>query len=185
MKKVYCYEEQEYISLYELRRAMPNVSLPVSPQDTDITALGVTIYEVAEKEEERTLEVRKESKANEIRILSEEKVQTMQKGYTLGEINTFEQQYAGATEILSDGVIEDISLMSKDAQFVVGLARGRSTVSGVEITPIELAQKIEANYIVAKEGMLQILSVQQGLEMRARMAETEEELESIKWPDAV
>lgn len=185
MKKVYYYEGQEYISLNELRRAMSCVSIPVSPQDTELTALGVTIYESAEKMEAKTLEQRKESKANEIRILAEQKVQAMQKGYTLGEISTFEQQYAGAAEILAKGVLKDILAMSENAQFVISLAQGRSNIGGVEITPETLAQKIADNYIVAKAWILKILSTQQGLEMRVRMAESEEVLETITWPDLV
>lgn len=185
MKKVYIYDEQEFTSLYELRKAMPTVSLPVSPQDADLVALGVVIIEVAEETEDLTLEERKDIKAHNIRMTSERKIQAIQEGYTLGEVNTFEQQYTGAVEILKTGVASDVTKMSKDAQFVVGLARGRSEVGGVDISPEELSQKIVDNYNAAKEYTVAVLSIQQGLETRVRLASSREDLAAIQWPETV
>lgn len=182
MRKIYSYDGQEYSSLYELRKAMPTVSLPAVPQDADLVTLGVDIREVAEETEELTLEERKDITAHQIRMISERKIQAIQEGYTLGEINTFEQQYAGAVEILKTGVASDITKMSKDAQFVIGLARGRSKVGSVVITPEELSQKIVNNYSTAKEYTVTVLSIQQGLETRIRMVTSVEDLGTIQWP---
>lgn len=131
---------------------------------------------------EPTLNELKEAKGAEIRTVSERAIKYLQEGYTLGEINTFEQQYLGALEIIKNGVADDISAMSKDAQFVVVLAATRSIVGGVENSPQELAQKIIANYTAAAEYTRHVLGVQQGLETRARNAKTAEELQEIIWP---
>lgn len=182
MKTVYNYNNQEYTSLYDLRRVMPNVSIPVSPSDNDLAALGIIVYEVVDETPEPTLDECKALKAYEIRNASERAVLFLQEGYTLGEINTFEQQYQGAVEIIANGIAEDKAIMSKDAQFVIGLAAKRSVVGGVEITPLDLAQKITANYSAAKEFTLHVLGVQQGLETRVDNAETIEEVQNISWP---
>lgn len=149
----------------------------VAPTDTDAIWTG-RAWEVP-------FDILRDRKAAEIRSISAAKVAAIQEGYTLGEVNTFEQQYSGAVEILANGVAEDITTMSKDAQFVIGLARGRSAVGGVEVTPEALSQKIVANYDAAKEYTVTILSLQQGLETKARMATSREELQAIKWPETV
>lgn len=149
----------------------------VAPTDTDAIWSG-RAWEVP-------FDILKERKAAEIRAISAAKVAAIQEGYTLGEINTFEQQYSGACEIIANGIADDITTMSKDAQFVIGLARGRSIVGGVEVTPEKLSQTIAANYVAAKEYTITILSLQQGLETKARMAASREELQGIKWPETV
>lgn len=181
--RIYKYGEAEYSNLGALRKAMPNVSIPAAPSEADLVALGVAIYEVAEETKELTLDERKDIRAHQIRMTSERKIQAIQEGYTLGEINTFEQQYLGAVEILANGVDDDITTMSKDARFVVSLARGRSKVGGVEVPPEYLAEKIVANYTAAKDYTLKVLSIQQGLETRARLAKTAEDISAIEWPE--
>lgn len=183
MATCYRYNGTDCSSIPALRRAMPNVSLPASPSDESLVALGVVIYEV--EPEKPDLEELKERKTYEIRLISEQKIRAMQGGYTLGEINTFEQQYDGAVEILANGITRNITTMSEDAQFVIGLAHGRSEFGGVEVTPEELSLKIVTNYNSAKEYTLKILSIQQGLETKARMATSREELQAITWPDSV
>lgn len=132
-----------------------------------------------------SLEVLKTAKTAEIRAISAAKVAAIQAGYTLGEINTFEQQYAGACEIIAHGVADNITTMSKDAQFVIGLARGRSAVGGIEVTPEGLSQTIVTNYSAAKDYTITILSLQQGLETKARVAASREELKAIQWPESI
>lgn len=179
---IYKLNGQDYKSLHELRLALPNVSFPASPSPDALAALGVIVYEVADETPEPTLNESKALKAREIRAASERAILIMREGYTLGEISTFEQQYQGAVEIIANGAPEDMTSISKEARFVVGLAAKRSVVGGVEITPLELAQKIVANYSAAKEYTLHVLGVQQGLETRVYNAETIEEIQNISWP---
>jgi hypothetical protein len=49
------------------------------------------------------------------------------------------------------------------------------------MTVLELAGRIAANAAAAAQATIAILGLQQGLEVRARNAETVEELEAITW----
>lgn len=52
MSTVYVFEGKEYYSVYGLRQAMPHISLPVTPTDAVLEALGVEIKTVADPEPE-------------------------------------------------------------------------------------------------------------------------------------
>jgi hypothetical protein len=99
----------------------------------------------------------------------------MTAGYTVGEVQSFEQQRRGAVDILAGNT------ETEDAQYVAALAAARAAAGDSSITALELAGRIAANAAAAAQATIAILGLQQGLEVRARAATTPEELEGIVW----
>lgn len=124
---------------------------------------------------ESSLDELKAAKIAEILAISAAKMAVIEEGYSDGEVKTFEQQYSGAVGLLA-GHTDTVA-----AQFVAALAAKRSEVGGVEVTPEQLAERIIANYLAAKEYTAAILGVQQGLETRVYLAQTVEEVAAVVW----
>lgn len=97
--------------------------------------------------------------------------------YAQGEIDTFQQQYEGAIDILNN--IFD----TKSAIFVTDLANNRSKISGITITPYDLSCRIVNNYERARELTLNVLAKRQGLSdyLYSNEVTTKEQIDNIKW----
>ena len=117
----------------------------------------------------------KERKIHEIQQASNSAISAMTAGYTVGEVQSFEQQRRGAADILAGNT------GTEDAQYVIALAAARAVGGDSSITALELAGRIAANAAAAAQATIAILGLQQGLEVRARAATTPEELEAIVW----
>jgi len=114
-------------------------------------------------------------KIHEIQQASNSAITSMTEGYTVGEVQSFEQQRRGAADILAGNT------ETEDAQYVTALAAARAAAGDEGMTVLELAGRIAANAAAAAQATIAILGLQQGLEVRARNAETVEELEAITW----
>ena len=117
----------------------------------------------------------KERKIREIQQASNSSIGSMTAGYTVGEVQSFEQQRRGAVDILAGNT------ETEDAQYVAALAVARAAAGDEGMTTLELAGRIAANAAAAAQATIAILGLQQGLEVRARAATTPEELEGIVW----
>lgn len=95
------------------------------------------------------------------------------KGYSTGELDTWDIQRKGAADILAG------TTSTVEAQFVATLAANRSAASGVTITAVYLAQCIQANVAAAQTLSLAALGKQQGQYDLACAATTEAELDAI------
>jgi len=115
------------------------------------------------------------AKISEIQQASNSAIAAMTAGYTVGEVQSFEQQRRGAADILAGNT------ETEDAQYVAALATARAAAGDSSITTLELAGRIAANAAAAAQATIAILGLQQGLEVRARAATTPEELEGIVW----
>ena len=114
-------------------------------------------------------------KIHEIQQASNSAIASMTAGYTVGEVQSFEQQRRGAADILAGNT------ETEDAQYVAALAAARAAAGDEGMTALELAGRIAANAAAAAQATIAILGLQQGLEVRARGATTPEELEGITW----
>ena len=114
-------------------------------------------------------------KIHEIQQASNSAITSMTEGYTVGEVQSFEQQRRGAADILAGNT------ETEDAQYVTALAAARAAAGDEGMTALELAGRIAANAAAAAQATIAILGMQQGLEVRARGATTPEELEAITW----
>ena len=114
-------------------------------------------------------------KIHEIQQASNSAIASMTAGYTVGEVQSFEQQRRGAADILAGNT------ETEDAQYVAALAAARAAAGDEGMTALELAGRITANATAAEQATIAILGLQQGLEVRARVATTPEELEAIVW----
>lgn len=114
-------------------------------------------------------------KIHEIQQASNSAIASMTAGYTVGEVQSFEQQRRGAADILAGNT------ETEDAQYVAALAAARAAAGDEGMTALELAGRITANAAAAAQATIAILGMQQGLEVRARGATTPEELEAITW----
>lgn len=114
-------------------------------------------------------------KIHEIQQASNSAIAAMTAGYTVGEIQSFEQQRRGAVDLLAGNT------ETEDAQYVVALAAARAASGDESMTALELAGRIAANAAAAAQATIAILGLQQGLEVRARNATTAEDLEAIVW----
>ena len=114
-------------------------------------------------------------KISEIQQASNSAIATMTAGYTVGEVQSFEQQRRGAADLLAGNT------ETEDAQYVAALATARAAAGDEGMTALELAGRISANAAAAAQATIAILGMQQGLEVRARAATTPEELEAITW----
>ncbi len=114
-------------------------------------------------------------KIHEIQQASNSAIASMTAGYTVGEVQSFEQQRRGAADLLAGNT------GTEDAQYVAALAAARAAAGDSSMTALELAGRIAANAAAAAQATIAILGLQQGLEVRARAATTPEELEAILW----
>lgn len=114
-------------------------------------------------------------KISEIQQTSNSTIAAMTAGYTVGEVQSFEQQRRGAADLLAGNT------ETEDAQYVAALTAARAAAGDSSITALELAGRIAANAAAAAQATITILGLQQGLEVRARAATTPEELEAIVW----
>ena len=102
-------------------------------------------------------------------------------GYTVGERESFAQQKKGAEDILA-------ARSSVEATYVTILADTRVASGDTILGALEgaeryaaFAQRILANAQEAEQATLAIIGKQQGLEVLARLATTPEQLENIVW----
>lgn len=114
-------------------------------------------------------------KISEIQQASNSAIAAMTAGYTVGEVQSFEQQRRGAADLLAGNT------ETEDAQYVAALATARAAAGDEGMTALELAGRIAANAAAAAQATITILGLQQGLEVRARAATTPQELEAITW----
>ena len=119
----------------------------------------------------------KEQKAAEIQSKSNSLMATVQAGYTNGEVSTFEQQYRGATDILNGDEL------TTNAIFVIALLTGRLCRTPTADEKTAFAERIISNYTAAAVATAEIVGKQQRLELAVRAAQTEEELDEIKWEE--
>ncbi len=117
--------------------------------------------------------VLKERKKAEIIAYYDNILGLVKKGYSQGEIDTWDLQLRGAEDILAG------KLDTSPAQFVISLANARVAAGDTEMTPAVLAERISAN--AAKAASLQSpVMGKQGAEWKlADEATTEEELAAI------
>lgn len=112
---------------------------------------------------------------------SNKAINALTTGYTVGERESFAQQKKGAEDILA-------ARSSVEATYVTLLADTRVANGDVILGAYEgaeryaaFAQRILANAQEAEQATLAIIGKQQGLEVRARLATTKEELDAIVW----
>lgn len=117
--------------------------------------------------------VQKERKKAEIIAYYDNILCLVKKGYSQGEIDTWDLQLRGAEDILAG------KLDTSPTQFVISLANARVAAGDTEMTPAVLAERISAN--AAKAAVLQSpVMGKQGAEWKlADEATTEEELAAI------
>ena len=112
---------------------------------------------------------------------SNKAINALTAGYTVGERESFAQQKKGAEDILA-------ARSSVEATYVTLLADARVANGDVILGAYEgaeryaaFATRILANAQEAEQATLAIIGKQQGLEVRARLATTKEELDAIIW----
>lgn len=134
-----------------------------------------------ELDKEALLEEFRSQKIREIQQKSDSSIASITSGYTTGERESFAQQKQGASDILN-------STPSSEATYVRDLADGRvlhgdTTLGGLEgeARYAAFAHQIMQNAETAELAALDVLCKQQGLEVRARLAETIEDLQAITW----
>lgn len=148
---------------------------PALALDGDHVAATWTIERLSAEEVAEILVGAKSAKIAEIQAASNAAIAALEAGYTVGEVQSFEQQRRGAADILAGNT------ETEDAQYVAALAAARAAAGDSSITALELAGRIAANAAAAAQATIAILGMQQGLEVRARAATTPEELEAIVW----
>lgn len=126
---------------------------------------------------ELPFDVAKTRKIAEIQAQSNSLVAAIRSGYTEGEVESFEQQYSGATAILAGDET------TTAAQFVISLLTGRLGHTPTSDEKQAFATLITNNYTAAANATAQILGTQQRLELAARACTSAEELASIVWPE--
>ncbi len=120
-------------------------------------------------------------KIRSIQRESDKAVAAFTAGYTVGERESFAQQKKGASDILA-------SVESPEAAYVKNLADARVAFGDMVLGSLEsvaryeaFAQRILLNALTAEQAIVSIIGKQQGLEVRARLATTPEQLENIVW----
>ena len=150
--------------------------LGVEP-DTAWTQVKPTDREAIWQEEEGAwvvpFAVLKERKKASILAYYDNIMAQAKKGYSTGEVDTWDIQRKGAADILAGNT------STTEAQFVIQLAANRSVASGVTVTAVYLAQRIQANVAAAQALNLAALGKQQGQYDLACAATTEAELDAI------
>lgn len=162
----------ELLTLNQLRRAFTHISFPAMPTQSDLTPLGVTIVDVTPEVITPTLEELKTRKAQEIRDWANRKKYEMQSGYSDLEITTFDQQKAGADDILSGTTDSDNALFVSDLLAV----RLSATPTTEQLT--DFANLIISNWTAARNATVQIAGTQQRLELALRAVTTQAEYEA-------
>ena len=116
-----------------------------------------------------------------IQTMSNNAIRALTAGYTVGEQESFTQQKKGAEDILD-------SVNSVEASYVrqladIRVANGDTILGALEVEDRyrAFATRILANAQEAEQATLAIIGKQQGLEVRARLATTLEQLENIVW----
>ena len=128
-----------------------------------------------------TFETLQAEKIAYIQTMSNDSINALTAGYTVGERESFAQQKKGAEDILS-------ARSSVEATYVTLLADARVANGDVILGALEgaerysdFAQRILSNAQEAEQSTIAIIGKQQGLEVRARLATTPEQLENIVW----
>ena len=117
--------------------------------------------------------VLKERKKAEIIAYYDNILGLVKKGYSQGEIDTWDLQLRGAEDILAG------KLNTSPAQFVISLANARVAAGDAEMTPAVLAERISANAEKAAALQSPVMG-KQGAEWKlADEVTTEEELAAI------
>ena len=120
------------------------------------------------------LEAVRTQKILEIQQASNAAIAAITAGYTVGEVQSFDRQRAGAIDYLA-------GVETTDAQYVAALAAARAQAGDLECTAAWLAQRIKDNADTAAAYTIAILGKQQGLEARVRGAQTVAEVAAIVW----
>ena len=126
-------------------------------------------------DQDELLEAFRTQKILEIQQASNAAIAAITAGYTVGEVQSFDRQRAGAIEFLAGNVD------TTDAQYVAALAAARAAAGDSECTAAWLAQRIKDNADAAAAYTIAILGKQQGLEAQARGAQTVAEVAAISW----
>lgn len=121
--------------------------------------------------------IKKARKIAWIQAESNRRIAAVRQGYTDGEIQSFEQQHIGALYILSGDET------TTEAQFVLALLEGRLGHAPTAEAKTAFATLICNNYNTAATASAAIVGTQQRLELQARAAETEADLDAIAWPE--
>lgn len=118
-----------------------------------------------------------------IQTMSNSAINAITAGYTIGERESFAQQKKGAEDIILDTYVDTV-----EAAYVRQLADIRVSNGDTILGALEaedryraFAQRILSNAHEAEQATLAIIGKQQGLEVRARLATTPEQLENIVW----
>lgn len=125
-------------------------------------------------DQEELLEAVRTQKILEIQQASNAAIAAITAGYTVGEVQSFDRQRAGAIDYLA-------GVETTDAQYVAALAAARAQAGDLECTAAWLAQRIKDNADTAAAYTIAILGKQQGLEARVRGAQTVAEVAAIVW----
>jgi len=126
-------------------------------------------------DQEELLEAFRRQKILEIQQASNAAIAAITAGYTVGEVQSFDRQRAGAIDYLAGNT------MTTDAQYVAALAAARASAGDAECTAAWLAARIKSNADAAAAYTIAILGKQQGLEARVRAATSVAEVEAIAW----
>lgn len=162
----------ELLTLNQLRQAFTYISFPAVPTQDDLTPLDVTIVDVTPEPVVPTLEELKTRKAQEIRDWANRKKYEMQSGYSDLEIATFDQQKAGADDILAG------TTTTANTQFVTDLLAVRLGVVPTAEQLTTFATLIISNWTAARNATVQIAGTQQRLELALRSVTTQAEYET-------
>ena len=125
-------------------------------------------------DQDELLEAVRTQKILEIQQASNAAIAAITAGYTVGEVQSFDRQRAGAIDYLA-------GVETTDAQYVAALAAARAQAGDLECTAAWLAQRIKDNADTAAAYTIAILGKQQGLEARVRGAQTVAEVAAISW----
>jgi hypothetical protein len=118
-----------------------------------------------------------------IQTMSNNAISTLTAGYTIGEKESFAQQKKGAEDIILDTYVDTVEASYVRQLADIRVANGDSILGALEGAEryAAFAQRILANAQEAEQATLAIIGKQQGLEVRARLATTPEQLENIVW----
>ena len=118
-----------------------------------------------------------------IQTMSNNAISALTAGYTLGEKESFAQQKKGAEDIILDTYVDTVEASYVRQLADIRVANGDTVIGALEAEDRyrAFAQRILANAQEAEQATLAIIGKQQGLEVRARLATTPEQLENIVW----
>jgi hypothetical protein len=118
-----------------------------------------------------------------IQTMSNNAINALTAGYTVGERESFAQQKKGAEDIILDTYVDTVEASYVRLLADIRVANGDTILGALEAEDRyrAFAQRILANAQEAEQATLAIIGKQQGLEVRARLATTKEELDAIVW----